>query len=95
MKKNTSKAPSNRDMDSDVSREERDLLKKTDRPETEETRDLDRLALDKTGSERDTNEKSNPFDMGEDLDVPGAELDDAEENIGEEDEENNSYSRRD
>jgi len=29
---------------------------------------------------------------GEDLDVPGAELDDAEESIGEEDEENNEYS---
>jgi hypothetical protein len=28
----------------------------------------------------------------EDLDVPGAELDDAEEEIGEEDEENNYYS---
>ena len=31
-------------------------------------------------------------DMGEDLDVPGAELDDADEAIGEEDEENNYYS---
>ena len=29
---------------------------------------------------------------GEDLDVPGAELDDANEGIGEEDEENNYYS---
>jgi hypothetical protein len=29
---------------------------------------------------------------GEDLDVPGAELDDADELIGEEDEENNYYS---
>jgi hypothetical protein len=29
---------------------------------------------------------------GEDLDVPGAELDDADEEIGEEDEENNYYS---
>ena len=29
---------------------------------------------------------------GEDLDVPGAELDDADEAIGEEDEENNYYS---
>ncbi|WP_143308695.1 hypothetical protein [Chitinophaga vietnamensis] len=29
---------------------------------------------------------------GEDLDVPGADLDDAEEAIGEEDEENNLYS---
>ena len=30
--------------------------------------------------------------LGEDLDVPGAELDDADEVIGEEDEENNYYS---
>lgn len=30
--------------------------------------------------------------MGDDLDVPGAELDDAEEEIGSEDEENNYYS---
>jgi len=32
---------------------------------------------------------------GEDLDVPGSEADDANEAIGEEDEENNSYSLRD
>lgn len=31
-------------------------------------------------------------DPGEDIDVPGAELDDADEAIGEEDEENNYYS---
>ena len=30
--------------------------------------------------------------LGDDLDIPGAELDDAEEAIGEEDEENNYYS---
>lgn len=30
--------------------------------------------------------------MGDDLDVPGAELDDADEEIGNEDEENNYYS---
>jgi hypothetical protein len=30
--------------------------------------------------------------LGDDLDVPGAELDDADEAIGEEDEENNYYS---
>ena len=29
---------------------------------------------------------------GEDLDIPGAELDDADEEIGKEDEENNYYS---
>jgi hypothetical protein len=31
-------------------------------------------------------------DLGEDLDIPGTELDDADEEIGEEDEENNYYS---
>jgi hypothetical protein len=36
-------------------------------------------------------EPENVF-TGEDLDVPGAELDDADEEIGEEDEENNYYS---
>ena len=33
--------------------------------------------------------------MGDDLDVPGADLDDPEESIGEEDEENNYYSLED
>lgn len=33
-----------------------------------------------------------PLDLDEGLDVPGAELDDAEEAIGSEDEENNYYS---
>jgi hypothetical protein len=44
-------------------------------------------------------EKETPFQDGEtdislegDLDIPGAELDDTDESIGEEDEENNSYS---
>jgi hypothetical protein len=34
----------------------------------------------------------NKMQLGEDLDVPGAELDDQDEQIGEEDEENNYYS---
>ena len=39
------------------------------------------------------NEKDFEEDMtGNDLDVPGAELDDEQENIGSEDEENNYYS---
>jgi len=39
------------------------------------------------------NEKDFEEDMsGHDLDVPGAELDDQQENIGSEDEENNYYS---
>jgi hypothetical protein len=39
------------------------------------------------------NEKDFEDDLtGEDLDIPGAELDDSNEDIGEEDEENNYYS---
>jgi hypothetical protein len=81
--------------DSDVTREERELLRKSDRPENDESKDLEKLILDKTGNERRVNEKGNPLDMGADLDIPGAELDDAEEAIGGEDEENNNYSRPD
>ena len=41
----------------------------------------------------DWNEKDFGEDMtGDDLDIPGAELDDAQEKIGSEDEENNYYS---
>ena len=40
--------------------------------------------------------KNNETDkMGGDLDVPGSELDDQQENIGSEDEENNYYSESD
>ena len=42
-----------------------------------------------TGTENDDREGPS---TGEDLDVPGAELDDAAEDIGAEDEENNYYS---
>lgn len=38
------------------------------------------------------NENADIKDMGADLDVPGAELDDVDEAVGEEDEENNYYS---
>jgi hypothetical protein len=39
------------------------------------------------------NEKNFPQDMsGEDLDIPGSEMDELEENMGSEDEENNFYS---
>lgn len=40
----------------------------------------------------DTGKKENNISLDEGLDVPGAELDDADEIIGEEDEENNYYS---
>jgi len=50
--------------------------------------------IDKDGTP--LNEQSGTSDItGEDLDIPGSELDDADEAIGEEDEENNSYSQAD
>ncbi|WP_427875026.1 hypothetical protein [Flavobacterium sp. MMS24-S5] len=39
--------------------------------------------------------KQNSDKIGNDLDVPGAELDDAQEDVGSEDEENNYYSESD
>ncbi len=83
------------DRNSNVSAMEKELLSKADRPVTEETMDREKLLLDKTDGEDKLNESSDPADMGEDLDIPGVELDDNEEPLGEEDEENNSYSRPD
>lgn len=49
-----------------------------------------KIPNEKTGTR---NQKDFETDMsGDDLDVPGAELDDQQENIGSEDEENNYYS---
>jgi hypothetical protein len=81
--------------DENVSEEERILLERSDRPVTEETADLEKLALDATDEEDLLNEAGDPLDMGKDLDIPGSELDDENEAIGEEDEENNAYSQRD
>jgi hypothetical protein len=80
------------DDESNVSDTERELLEQSERPVTDETKDLQKLALDNTDEEDPLNEQGNPLDMGQDLDVPGAELDDDNEEIGEEDEENNAYS---
>lgn len=45
------------------------------------------------GDDEELAQRSHPVDFsGDDLDVPGAELDDAQEKLGSEDEENNSYS---
>lgn len=58
---------------------------------------LKRSALDNTDEDGELlNELSMADDIsGEDLDVPGAEDDDENEEIGKEDEENNSYSSAD
>jgi hypothetical protein len=61
------------------------------------TLDDEQLNTAAPDSTDDDGEKLNESsDMsGRDLDVPGRENDDADEKIGEEDEENNSYSIRD
>ena len=55
--------------------------------------DSDSLNADR-GEDEELRQRVYPVDMGaEDLDVPGAELDDEDEATGNEDEENNTYSR--
>jgi hypothetical protein len=55
---------------------------------------LNAAALDSTDDDGEKLNESSDM-SGRDLDVPGSEDDDADEKIGEEDEENNSYSIRD
>ena len=80
------------DKNLDVTNSERDLLQRSS--ESMATLDDEQLNsgdLDKTDDEGEMlNETSDR--SGSDLDIPGSEEDDANEKIGEEDEENNSYS---
>ncbi len=77
--------------DTNVTREERELLRDTETVGTEDDEDLKRARLDDRDFEGDQlNEKTTQD--GKDLDVPGQEEDDDNEDIGEEDEENNEYS---
>jgi hypothetical protein len=81
--------------DSNVSREERDMLDRSanDMPTTDDI-NLRRAALDSRDDDGEPlNEGTSENALsGSDLDVPGAETDDENEEIGEEDEENNPYS---
>ena len=80
--------------DSNVSDQERDTLRRTfaDMPGDDEN--LREAALDNRDEDgEELNEGSFENNVSaSDLDIPGEELDDANENIGEEDEENNDYS---
>ena len=90
-KKNTSP-------DSDISSIERSLLDESiENSMTRDSANLERSQLDNVDEDgTPLNEKSSADDAsGSDLDVPGAEDDDDNETIGEEDEENNSYSQAD
>lgn len=77
--------------DTNVSQVERELLKESETVGTDDDDDLKRAKLDDTDFEGEAlNEKTTQD--GKDLDVPGQENDDVNEEIGEEDEENNEYS---
>eukprot|EP01030_Chromulinospumella_sphaerica_P012183 gene12183-11973_t len=79
--------------DADVTKEDLELLDYADQDANEPQ--LQRASLDNTDADGDPlNEVSSlKSDVsGSDLDVPGAESDDDNEAIGEEDEENNYYS---
>jgi hypothetical protein len=83
------------DSSSDVSAAEKKLLDDSanDMP-TRDEQSLRRASLDSTDNEGTLlNEKTSSNAVsGSDLDVPGSDEDDANEDIGEEDEENNPYS---
>jgi len=78
--------------ESDVSPEEKELLEQSATSmSSEDDETLAGATLDNTDEDGEPlNEQSDL--SGNDLDIPGAEYDDAEEETGGEDEENNSYS---
>ncbi|MEI9809002.1 MAG: hypothetical protein WDO16_14715 [Bacteroidota bacterium] len=79
--------------DSNVSKEEKKALKDAAEttPGITDEENLKDAQLDQRDDEGELlNERTNI--SGSDLDIPGSEDDDADEDIGEEDEENNSYS---
>ena len=83
------------DQSSNVSKTERELLQQSSESMGSADDEQLKLASLNNTDDDDTplNEKVNR--NGSDLDVPGSEDDDANEDIGEEDEENNYYSSRD
>ncbi|HEY5970139.1 MAG TPA: hypothetical protein VIU35_19300 [Chitinophagaceae bacterium] len=83
------------DKELNVSNTERDLLRRsTESMATLDDEKLHAATLDSTDDEGEKLNESSDM-SGKDLDVPGSEDDNANEEIGEEDEENNSYSIRD
>jgi hypothetical protein len=80
------------DSDTNVGAVERDLLQKSSvGRDTNDEKQLRDAKLDTVDNEGDPLNERNDL-AANDLDVPGSEEDDANEEIGEEDEENNSYS---
>ena len=85
-------SPAQEPAETDVTRDEKEMLERSSESMgTDDDEALRQAALDST-DEDGTELNENASVGGEDLDVPGSEDDDENELIGEEDEENNSYS---
>ena len=83
------------DKELNVTSTERGLLQRSSESmATLDDEQLNAAALDNTDDEGEKLNESSDI-SGKDLDVPGSDEDNANEEIGEEDEENNSYSLRD
>lgn len=85
--------------DDNVSREEAELLQKSERYLlSKDEQRLSRASMDTTDADGDPlneagfSDDTTGDETGEDLDVPGSDEDDLDESLGEEDEENNAYS---
>jgi len=92
------KKPATNGNDSDINLTERTMLDESiENSITQDSVNLKRAGLDNTDEDgTPLNEGSSADDLtGDDLDIPGAEMDDDDETIGEEDEENNNYSQAD
>lgn len=78
------------DMDADITDEDLDML-------GDKYQDMDGGDDELIGNAKvdDTDEDGDKLNDADDLDIPGSELDDDNEDIGEEDEENNYYSQSD
>lgn len=84
------------DKSADISPQERALLDESmENMISVDNNNLRESALDSTDEDGDKINESTSNLTGEDLDIPGTELDNANEEIGEEDEENNGYSTAD
>ena len=84
--------------DSNVTPDERELINQSfEHPNSEDEKSIRRASLDNVDNDgQPLNEQGMRDDRtGEDLDVPGSAMDDADEAIGREDEENNLYSEGD
>jgi hypothetical protein len=82
--------------DADVSAEDIRMLQAAEQNmDSNDSVNLQKTSLDSVDDEGDTLNEDGSLNMdmtGEDLDVPGSGEDDADEDLGEEDEENNYYS---